>query len=133
MEAGSRFPHFSLKDENGEVLDSRLLEGLRHVIFRMPADAVALGEFDSIYAKLLMRNIPMFGVGHSSPEKHRETRTSLNMKVKLLSDPDGSLDSMSDCAYIVGKDGTIEAAFGNGEGCARKVLDAAVSNYRGCC
>ena len=39
MDVGDRFPDFVLKDENGEEFDSRMLEGIRHIVYFYPPDA----------------------------------------------------------------------------------------------
>ena len=38
MDVGDRFPDFVLKDENGEEFDSRMLEGIRHIVYFYPRD-----------------------------------------------------------------------------------------------
>ena len=61
-----RLPRFNLADENGEMLDSSLLEGMRRIVCLIPdlgEDSVReLCEFDGIYQKLMVRNIVMLMV-----------------------------------------------------------------------
>ena len=39
MEKGEQFPQFVLQDENGETFDSKMLEGIRYVIYFYPKDS----------------------------------------------------------------------------------------------
>lgn len=133
MDIGGSFPQFFLMDENGEMLDSRHLEGIRFVILGLPSDEGSLDEFASIYVKLIMRNVPTFCVSSATPAELRTIKDSTGIKMKFLSDPDGTLSLLKGSAFLVGKDGKVEAASGNTAGCARKILDAAICRYKGCC
>lgn len=135
MEVGDKFPDFVLKDENGEEFDSRMLEGIRYVIYFYPKDSTPgctreAVEFTANVPKLMMRNIPVIGVSKDSVKSHRNFIDKQQLKVKLLSDPEhillekvgawgtkisygketvGTIRS----TFIVGKDGTVEAAWHN--------------------
>lgn len=151
MEVGDEFPHFRLRDENGEELDSSSLEGVRYVIYFYPKDNTPgctkeAEEFTADVGKFMMRNIPVIGVSRDSPESHRNFIAKHNLKVKLLSDPDHKLTEAVGAwgvkksygketvgvirsTFIVGKDGRVEAAWRNVRvaGHADKVLTCAVS------
>lgn len=151
MEVGDSFPEFVLKDENGEDFDSRMLEGVRYVIYFYPKDNTPgctkeAVEFTANLPKFMLRNIPVIGVSKDSSKSHRNFMDKQSLKVKLLSDPDhvlmekvgawgpkvsygketvGTIRS----TFIVGKDGKVEAAWRNVKvaGHVEKVLDTAVS------
>ena len=38
MQIGDKFPDFILTDENGDVFDSKLLNGIRYIIYFYPKD-----------------------------------------------------------------------------------------------
>ena len=38
MQTGDKFPDFRLPDENGDIVDSKLLEGVRYIIYFYPKD-----------------------------------------------------------------------------------------------
>ena len=154
MEIGDRFPDFVLQDENGEEFDSRMLEGLRYVIYFYPRDSTPgctreAVEFTANVPKLMMRNIPVIGVSKDSVASHRRFIDKEQLKVKLLSDPDhvllekvgawgtkvsygketvGTIRS----TFLVGKDGTVEGAWHNVKvaGHADKVTECALSHAK---
>lgn len=154
MQTGEEFPHFALKDENGETVDSKDLRGIRYVIYfyskdNTPGCNKEAEEFTALYPKFMLRNVPVFGVSGDSSESHRKFREKLGLKIKLLSDPDhafakevgafgpkklygkeviGGIRS----TFIVGRDGTVEAAWTNVKagGHAQKVLDSMMSLFR---
>jgi peroxiredoxin len=150
MEKGDKFPAFVLQDENGEEFDSRQLEGIRYVIYFYPKDNTAgctteAKDFTDAFPNFMLRNIPVIGVSKDSVRSHRNFMDKHQLKVKLLSDPEhvlmekvgawgtkvsygketvGTIRS----TFIVGKDGTVEAAWRNVKvaGHVQKVLDTAV-------
>lgn len=151
MEVGDKFPEFSLKDENGEILDSRTLEGIRYVIYFYPKDNTPgctkeAEEFSASIAQFMLRNVPVIGVSKDSSESHKRFIESHQLKVKLLSDPDHELMEKVGAwgtkvsygketvgtirsTFIVGKNGDVEAVWRNVRvaGHVEKVLACAVS------
>lgn len=154
MDAGDRFPAFSLKDENDELFDSSALEGIRYVIYFYPKDGTPgctkeAESFSADFPQFMLRNIPVIGVSRDSPESHRRFIDGHGLKVKLLSDPDHRLMEevgawgpkvsygketvgVIRSTFLVGKDGIIEAAWRNVrvDGHADKVLASAVSFFK---
>ena len=130
MDVGDAFPSFALPDENGEVFDSKLLEGIRYVIYFYPKDntsgctkeAIA---FNDLYPRMMIRNVPILGVSAVSSESHAKFRDKYGFKFKLLSDKDKELIKAADAwgmkktgkegiirsTFIVGRDGKIEACW----------------------
>ncbi|MDR0509260.1 MAG: peroxiredoxin [Candidatus Methanoplasma sp.] len=151
MNAGEEFPQFALMDENGEEFDSRSLGGIRYVIYFYSKDGTAgctkeALEFNSLYPKFMLRNIPVIGVSKDTAESHKKFREKNSLKIKLLSDPDHDLTERAGAwgakmmygkevhgtvrsTFIVGKDGTVEAAWKRVkvDGHADKVLEKAIS------
>ena len=151
MEVGDRFPEFRLMDENGEYLDSSTLEGIRYVIYfyskdNTPGCTKEAEEFSASIAQFMLRNIPVIGVSRDSSDSHRRFIDGHQLKVKLLSDPEHELMEKAGAwgpkvsygketvgtirsTFIVGKDGTVEAAWRNVKvaGHVEKVLSSAVS------
>lgn len=151
MEVGDRFPEFRLKDENGEELDSSSLDGVRYVIYFYPKDNTPgctkeAEEFSASIGQFMMRNIPVIGVSKDSVKSHRRFIDKHQLRVKLLSDPDHELMEKVGAwgtkvsygketvgtirsTFIVGRDGTVEAAWRNVKvnGHVDKVLACAVS------
>lgn len=151
MDVGDVFPEFKLQDENGEMMDSASLKGIRYVIYFYPKDNTPgctkeAEEFTASIANFMLRNIPVIGVSKDSVASHRKFIDQRQLKVKLLSDPDhvlmekvgawgkkvsygketvGTIRS----TFIVGKDGKVEAAWTNVKvtGHVEKVLSCAVS------
>lgn len=144
-----------MKDEDGEYLDSEMLQGIRYVLYIYSKDGTpgcteeAL-DFNAEYAKLMFRNIPVFGVSKDAPETHRKFKDKNSLKIKLLSDPDHTFMESVDAwgtkvmygktvegairsTFIVGKDGKVEAAWKKVKvhGHAEKVADMAISLYKG--
>ena len=154
MEAGDRFPTFTLADENGEMFDSRMLEGLRYIIYFYPKDSTPgctteAVEFTANVPKLMMRNIPVIGVSKDSSASHRRFMDNNMLKVKLLSDPEHELMEKVGAwgpkkaygketvgtirtTFLVGKDGKIEQVWNNVKvaGHAEKVTDFALSRAK---
>jgi len=130
MMVGDRFPDFVLPDENGEEFDSKLLGGLRYIIYFYPKDntsgctreAIA---FNELYQKMMIRNIPIIGVSSDSAASHTRFREKYDLRFKLLTDKDHTLmkaagvwgiksagkEGIIRSTFIVGKDGTIEACW----------------------
>lgn len=151
MDTGDKFPDFVLDDENGESFDSRSLEGIRFVVYfyskdNTPGCTKEALAFTEMFPRFMMRNIPIIGVSKDSSASHRKFIDSQNLKIKLLSDPDHQLMEKVGAwgvktlygkettgtirsTFIVGKDGTVEAAWKNVkvDGHVEKVLDKALS------
>ena len=151
MEVGDKFPEFSLADENGEVMDSSFLDGIRYVIYFYPKDntpgcTTEAVDFSANIAKFMLRNIPVIGVSKDSSESHRRFIEKNQLKVKLLSDPEHELMEKVGAwgtkvsygketvgtirsTFVVGKDGRIEAVWRNVKvaGHVDKVLTTALS------
>ena len=133
MEAGERFPDFMLPDEDGNMVDSKLLEGIRYIIYFYPKDNTSgctqeATDFSAIADKLMIRNVPIFGVSRDSAESHRKFIGKQGLKIKLLTDKEHELmakvgawgmkkmygkdvEGVIRSTFIVGKDGVIEAAW----------------------
>jgi len=107
---GEKAPRFVLRDENGESVDSEMLIGLRYILFCFNGEAGAriCSEYMSIYPKLAIRNILLFGVSRKSYQDNSHLRSSFGIKEKLLSDPDGMICLEPGATMLVGKGGTIE-------------------------
>lgn len=151
MEKGEQFPQFVLQDENGETFDSRMLEGIRYVIYFYPKDntpgcTTEALDFTAAFPQFMLRNIPVIGVSKDSVKSHRNFIDKNQLKVKLLSDPEHELMEKVGAwgtkvsygketvgtirsTFIVGKDGKVEAAWRNVKvkGHVEKVLDTALS------
>ena len=151
MDVGDRFPEFVLADENGEIFNSRSLDGIRYVIYFYPKDGTSgctkeALDFTSLYPNFMLRNIPIIGVSKDTAATHKKFREKYSLKVKLLSDPEHDLTERAGAwgtkmmygkevqgtkrsTFIVGKDGTVEAAWKNVkvDGHAEKVLEKAIS------
>jgi len=151
MNVGDRFPEFILMDENGEKFDGKSLDGIRYVIYFYPKDGTTgctkeAMDFTSLYAKFMLRNIPIIGVSKDTVESHRKFKEKNSLKVKLLSDPGHELMERAGAwgtkmmygkevqgtirsTFIVGKNGMVEAAWKvvKVDGHADKVLEKAVS------
>lgn len=154
MEIGDKFPDFNLMDENGESFDSRMLEGLRYIVYfyakdNTPGCTTEAVEFSANVPKLMMRNIPVIGVSKDSSASHRGFMDKNLLKVKLLSDPDHSLMERVGAwgpkksygketigtirsTFLVGKDGRIEQIWSNvrAAGHADKVTEFALSKAK---
>ena len=133
MEAGDRFPDFVLKDENGDEFDSKSLKGKRYVIYFYPKDNTSgctteAKDFSEIADKLMIRNVPIFGVSRDSAQSHRNFIEKQGLKIKLLTDKDHELmakvgawgmkkmygkdvEGVIRSTFVVGKDGSIEAVW----------------------
>ena len=108
-------PHFTLRDENGEPLDSMFLEGMAYVLCFVPdlgdGSCDVLNGFDDIYPKLMIRNTPTLAVVPEEPSEISAVRDRLGLKIKLLSDADGRF--AEECGVsgiagiVVGRDGGI--------------------------
>lgn len=141
MNIGDAFPDFALISENGEILDSKSLEGIRYVLYICPgsedASVKAAEEFTASYAKFALRNIPIFGVGGNTPEYYGKIKRDRSVKICLLSDPEDVFfcklntemtENTIPATYIVGKNGKIEAEWidseisGHADGVLRKAI-----------
>ena len=112
-----RLPRFNLADENGEMLDSSLLKGMRRIVCLIPdlgEDSVReLCEFDGIYQKLMVRNIVMLMVIDAEPSELRKVMDDNGLRLKLLSDTHHMLSrecgAEGRTTYMVSKEGDIVA------------------------
>ena len=151
MQVGERFPDFVLTDENGDVFDSKLLQNIRYIIYFYPKDNTSgctteAKDFSEIADKLMIRNVPIFGVSRDSAQSHRNFIEKQGLKIKLLTDKDHELmvkvgawgmkkmygkdvEGVIRSTFIVGKDGKVEAVW-NGvkvNGHVEKVYDTVKS------
>ncbi len=133
MQVGEKFPDFILTDENDQVFDSKLLSGIRYIIYFYPKDNTSgctaeAKDFSEIADKLMIRNVPIFGVSRDSAQSHRNFIAKQGLKIKLLTDKDHELmakvgawgmkkmygkdvEGVIRSTFIVGKDGTVEGAW----------------------
>ncbi|MBS7382154.1 MAG: peroxiredoxin [Candidatus Methanomethylophilaceae archaeon] len=133
MDVGDSFPHFILPDENGEIFDSKYLEGIRYIVYFYPKDNTSgctkeAQTFNEVYTKLMIRNVPVIGISKDSPESHRKFIAKNDLKFKLLSDSDHTLmeqvgawgkkmmygkevEGTIRSTFIIGKDGKVEACW----------------------
>ena len=133
MKAGERFPDFVLTDENGDVFDSKLLQNIRYIIYFYPKDNTSgctteAKDFSEIADKLMIRNVPIFGVSRDSAQSHKNFIEKQGLKIKLLTDKDHELmakvgawgmkkmygkdvEGVIRSTFIVGKDGNVEAVW----------------------
>ena len=151
MQVGERFPDFKLPDENEQIIDSKLLENIRYIIYFYPKDNTSgctteAKDFSEIADKLMIRNVPIFGVSRDSAQSHRNFIEKQGLKIKLLTDKDHELmakvgawgmkkmygkdvEGVIRSTFIVGKDGKVEAVW-NGvkvNGHVEKVYDTVKS------
>lgn len=120
MKVGDKFPDFKLLDENGEQFDSAMLIGVRYVIYFYEGDNDEEGiretlDFNSIYPKLMLRNVPVIGVSGDDVVSHQRFILSNGLKIKLLADTDHDLTEKV-CIHgekgvtsIINKEGMVEA------------------------
>ena len=133
MQVGDIFPDFRLPDENGDIMDSKLLSNIRYIIYFYPKDNTSgctteAKDFSEIADSLMIRNVPIFGVSRDSAQSHRNFIEKQGLKIKLLTDKDHELmekvgawgmkkmygkdvEGVIRSTFIVGKDGTVEAAW----------------------
>ena len=135
-----QFPDFVLKDENGESLDSSFLRGMRMVVCFIPdldeGSVEELCDFDSIYQKLMIRNIVTLMVVKAECPELRAVMDDNGLRVKLLSDMDDSLvkacgmDGRS--TVMVSKEGEIVSSWSdvNPSGHAAIVYDKVKSLFK---
>ncbi len=150
MEIGDKFPEFELQDENGEIVKSSDLNGIRYIIYFYPKDNTSgctreAIDFTSVMPKLMMRNIPIFGVSRDSAKTHKGFMEKQSLKIKLLSDPNHSLtesvgawgkkmmygketEGVIRSTFIVSKDGSVEAIWSKVkvDGHVEKVAEKAI-------
>ena len=133
MQAGEKFPDFKLPDENGDMVDSKFLTGIRYIIYFYPKDNTSgctteAKDFSAIADSLMIKNVPIFGVSRDSAQSHRNFIEKQGLKIKLLTDKDHELrakvgawgmkkmygkdvEGVIRSTFIIGKDGTVEAAW----------------------
>ena len=133
MQVGDRFPEFRLPDENGDIMDSKLLSNIRYIIYFYPKDNTSgctteAKDFSEIADSLMIRNVPIFGVSRDSAQSHRNFIEKQGLKIKLLTDKDHELmekvgawgmkkmygkdvEGVIRSTFIVGKDGNVEAVW----------------------
>ena len=133
MQVGEKFPDFVLTDENDQVFDSKPLNGIRYIIYFYPKDntggcTAEAKDFSEIADKLMIRNVPIFGVSRDSAKSHTNFIAKQGLKIKLLTDKDHELmakvgawgmkkmygkdvEGVIRSTFIVGKDGTVEGAW----------------------
>ena len=133
MQVGDKFPDFRLPDENGDMMDSKLLSNIRYIIYFYPKDNTSgctteAKDFSEIADSLMIRNVPIFGVSRDSAQSHRNFIEKQGLKIKLLTDKDHELmekvgawgmkkmygkdvEGVIRSTFIVGKDGNVEAAW----------------------
>ena len=133
MQVGDKFPDFRLPDENGDIMDSKLLNNIRYIIYFYPKDNTSgctteAKDFSEIADSLMIRNVPIFGVSRDSAQSHRNFIEKQGLKIKLLTDKDHELmekvgawgmkkmygkdvEGVIRSTFIVGKDGNVEAVW----------------------
>ena len=96
MEKGEQFPQFVLQDENGETFDSRMLEGIRYVIYFYPKDstsgctAQACNLRDN-YDALRQAGYEVVGVSVDSEKSHQKFIEKNSLPFPLIADTDKKL------------------------------------------
>ena len=97
MEKGEQFPQFVLQDENGETFDSKMLEGIRYVIYFYPKDntpgctAEACSLRDG-YDSLQAAGYEVIGVSKDSAASHAKFAEKHNLPFTLIADTEKTLN-----------------------------------------
>ncbi len=108
-----KIPSFKLKDENGQILDSKFLDGMHYVLCFIPDDSEEsvrqLDELDAIYQKLMVRNMPILTILPIPCEKLYQLMNDHGLRIKMLYDSEGFANSLGiegRTSFIVARDGT---------------------------
>ncbi|MEZ4872777.1 MAG: peroxiredoxin [Bdellovibrionales bacterium] len=96
MQVGERFIDFSLPNQNGEVMHLKDLEGHWVVLFVYPKDdtpgcTIDSKAFSAKNEEFERRGVKVLGLSADGVPSHKEFCNKYDLKVDLLSDPDGHL------------------------------------------
>lgn len=151
---GDLLPEFSLLDENGEIVHSEMMRGLRWVLYFFPnidtpGCTKETTDFTQLYPTFMTMNVPIVGVSSHSCDRHQSFIKKHSFKVKMLCDGDCSLQEKLGVwgmknvngqefmgtirsTFVIGPDGCIESIWRNVkfEGHAAVVLDRVRTIYK---
>ena len=92
MEIGKKIPSFELDDENGKIVKSSELIGVKTIIYFYPRDftpgcTIEADEFTKNYETFQKKNIRIIGISKDDVKSHKKFCEKIGIKYKLLSDP----------------------------------------------
>ena len=96
LEKGPRFPHFSLKNQNGVSISNKDLKGQKAVLYFYPRDntptcTTEACDFRDNLAFFNDLDIQVFGISGDSEQKHRNFINKHHLNFDLLVDKDYEL------------------------------------------
>lgn len=96
LEKGQRFPHFSLKNQNGVSISNKDLKGQKAVLYfyprdNMPTCTTEACDFRDNLAFFNDLDIQVFGISGDSEQKHRNFINKHHLNFDLLVDKDYEL------------------------------------------
>ena len=142
---GDRAPEFTLKDDEGATVSSRVLRGTRYVVYFYPKDdtpgcTTEACQFTDSFPAFETLGVPVLGISADNAKSHQAFRKKYKLRVRLLSDPDrathhaygawgerpGRGEGVIRSTFLVGTDGRVEKAwyFVKPDGHALAVLSA---------
>ncbi|HEY5267336.1 MAG TPA: thioredoxin-dependent thiol peroxidase [Acidimicrobiales bacterium] len=133
LEAGTKAPLFTLKDQNSDKVSLKDYAGQRIVLYFYPADDTPgctkeACQFNDEFAAFTKLGVLVFGVSPDDAEKHVAFRKKYGLKFPLLSDPEKTVmakygaygekmlygkkvTGVIRSTFVIGPSGTIEHAF----------------------
>jgi peroxiredoxin Q/BCP len=145
LKAGDAAPAFALPDEQGKVVASEDLRGLRYVLYFYPKDdtpgcTTEACQFTDNFPAFETLSVPVFGVSGDDAAAHQAFRQKYDLRVRLLSDEDRSAhhaygawgdrpgrgEGVIRSTFLIDADGRVERAwyFVKPDGHALEVLSA---------
>ena len=142
---GDRAPEFTLNDDEGTTVSSRVLRGTRYVVYFYPKDdtpgcTTEACQFTDSFPAFETLGVPVLGISADNAKSHQAFRKKYKLRVRLLSDPDrathhaygawgerpGRGEGVIRSTFLVGTDGRVEKAwyFVKPDGHALAVLSA---------
>ena len=145
LEPGDKAPAFSLEDDEGETVSTKDLKGSRYVVYFYPKDdtpgcTTEACQFTDSFPRFETLGVPVLGISRDDAKSHQAFRRKYGLRIRLLSDPDGSVHraygawgerpgrgvGVIRSTFLIGKDGRVERAwyFVKADGHALEVLSA---------
>ena len=94
LEKGSKFPPFSLQDQDGQIVSSDVLLGRPSVVYFYPKDDTTGCTAEACEFRDRLSDIPgarVLGVSPDGPKSHRKFADKYGLTFTLLADVDHSL------------------------------------------
>jgi thioredoxin-dependent peroxiredoxin len=93
---GSKAPNFSVENQNGEIVNNKVMVGKKFILFfygqdDTPTCTKQVCAANDVYSEISKKGYEIYGVSPDKVTKHQKFINKYDLKINLLSDPEKTM------------------------------------------